>query len=287
MRIEGRAFWNTPITVFETKKQKWGIILSVTLFIPVFLLVFQPFGVNNYDPTHKIRWDFLWASVGFGLIGGFTLCLSEFLIAPYLFRKKTRGTLLLNTLLTIVLGATTIYIYYNILGHFHDWAWSSYLGFIRDVGLMSSIPIGAAFLFFLYRNTKDTYEDLLRKSESGISKKRMIVLMSDNGKESISFPLHELRYMEAQDNYVAVFYMMNGHLQKQLLRTTMKTLASKLEAEAVVRCHRSYMVHLDAVIKAKGEGHQQKLYLSNISSPIPVSRSYNPLVKQMMAIRHK
>lgn len=284
---KGITFWNTPVSVLETKKQKWGIVLFVTIFIPVFLLIFQPFGVNNYDPTHRIGKEFLWATVGFGFVGGLTLCFSEFIVLPFLFKRKTKGELILSMWISVFLLSSTIYMFYNILGGFHDWEWTSYFGFLRDVALMSIIPLGMAFLYFSYKNAKDTNEILLKTPRFDTYQKEMITLESENGKDSISVPLRALRYIEAQDNYVSIHYLMGDRIKKELLRTTMKTLEPKLKKVSVIRCHRSYMVNMNAVVKAKGTGHQLQLYLSDISFSIPVSRSYNALLKESMAVRHK
>ena len=281
------AFWNTSIVVLETRKEKWYIILFLTVFIPVFLLVFQPFGVNNYDPSHRIGASFLFASIGFGIINGVVLALYEFGITPFLFKKSTRAGLALRLFLLVILLSSATYLFYNVLGHFHDWKWVSYFGFIRDIALMSILPLSLIFLYFNYRNTKEAYEILLQQPQTPTLQKSLIELTSDNGKDSISIPADALLYIEAQDNYVSIFHLMQDQVKEQLLRTTMKTLGTELKDTGVLRCHRSYFVNINRVIKAKGNGHQMKLYLSEITSPIPVSRSYLPSLKEIMATHHR
>ena len=173
------------------------------------------------------------------------------------------------------------------MGTFHDWRWSSYFGFIRDISLMSIIPLGIVLLFFSYMRTRENYEILLQQPKLNISENSLVKLESDNGKESISITLDALLYIEAQDNYVLIYHLIDNQMKKQLLRVTMKTLESNLKDAAIIRCHRSYLVNLNKIVKAKGDGHQMKLYLSNIIEPIPVSRSYISSLKDIMAAHHK
>lgn len=281
------TFWNTPISILDTKKEKWSVILFLSVFIPLFLIIFQPFGVNNYDPTHRINPDLLIGAIGFGFVNGFTIGIYEFIITPYLFKKKTVAEHFVRLFLLLIILSSAIYLFYNIIGSFHDWKWSSYFGFIRDISLMSVIPIGLIILYANYKKTKNAYEILLEQPKFNVPEKTLIKLESDNGKDSISIALNALLYIEAQDNYVSVHYLMDNQVKKQLLRITMKALESNLKDMAIVRCHRSYLVNINKVTKAKGDGHQMKLYVSNIVNPIPVSRSYISSLKEIMATYHK
>ncbi len=78
-------FWSKPVFFLRSKKEKWGLIIFLALYIPLFLLVFQPFGVNNYDPTHAIRMEFVIAAIAFGIVNFITLFIFEFAITPYFF----------------------------------------------------------------------------------------------------------------------------------------------------------------------------------------------------------
>lgn len=280
------TFWNTPVSILETKKEKLWVILFLSVFIPLFLIIFQPFGVNNYDPTHRLNPDLLYGSIGFGIVNGIVVSIYEFFITPYLFKKKTVVEQLIRLFFLLILLSSAIYLFYNVMGNFHDWKWSSYFGFIRDISLMSIVPIGLIVLYANYIKTKKAYEVLLTQPKVSFEKE-LITLESDSGKDSITLHLAALLYAEAQDNYVAIHYLENNHLKKHLLRITMKALEYALKDKLIVRCHRSFLVNFNKVIRVKGEGHQMKLYLSEIDIPIPVSRSYVNNIKAIMATHHK
>ena len=84
-----------------------------------------------------------------------------------------------------------------------------------------------------------------------------------------------IRYAEAMQNYVTVWFLDNDSLQKEVLRATVSSIEEQLSDCAVIRCHRSYLVNVDAVEKVTGNAQGLRLKLSGITQEeVPVSRSY-------------
>ena len=52
--------------------------MVAALFFTLFLLIFLPFGVNNYDPNHHYTGEFLLAMGSMGLSTGLVTALNEF-----------------------------------------------------------------------------------------------------------------------------------------------------------------------------------------------------------------
>ncbi len=284
--FQKQSFWQQSVNFLATKREKWGLILFLALYIPLFLLIFQPFGVNNYDPTHSIRWEFFIAAIGFGLVNGVSMWLYEFVIAPRLFTKRTRAIFIIRMVLELLLLSFTTYLFYNVLGNFHDWNWPSFFGFVRDVGLSGLIPLGLVFLYFNYKRTRSSYEALLNKSKFNRRRHDLVRITSDNGKENLVIASKGLLFIEAQDNYVAVYHIENDRVKKSLLRTTMKRLENLLTDQSIVRCHRSYMVNMGKVEKVSGPTHQLKIHLEHIEKPIPVSKTYVPVLEEGLTAHH-
>lgn len=67
----------------------------------------------------------------------------------------------------------------------------------------------------------------------------------------------------------------------------MKEIEINLKAQFIIRCHRSFIVNVNIVEKVIRDAHQMKLYLPHISKPIPVSRSYIPVLEDLLDVRHK
>lgn len=283
---EIKTFFSKPIDVFSSSKDKWIFIGFVSLFVIGFLLVFQPFGVNNFDPTHSIDQTFLFSIIGFGVVIGLSLGIFEFIISTILFKKKTMLTFSFRTLIELIFVATAIFLYYNILGNFHDWHFRSYIDFIFNVSIMSIIPIYIIVLYLSNKKTKQAYQLLELKPKIELSNK-YISLTSSNGNDSISLTLNDLLFIEAEDNYISVSYLEKEILKKQLLRATMKYVEKDLNSEFVLRCHRSFIVNMYKVEKVIKDGHQMKLFIPELTYPIIVSRSYIPKIKTLLDTHHK
>ncbi len=281
------SFWSKPFVFLRKPGQKWFYIAFFTFFVPFFLLVFQPFGVNNYDPTHKIGLTFLLASLGFGLVCGVTLALYEFLIAPKMFRRNNIMSFVLRLGFGMLLVAAALFLFYNFLGNFHDWRLSSFIGFIRDVFLMAILPVGIIILYLKYRSASLAFQNL-KIQPIAQTEGKLIWFAEGNETKKLAITLNDLRFIEAQDNYVAVHYLENNLLKKTLLRATMKKLQLQLQQDRVVRCHRSYIVNLGSVIKiTKNNANQYRLYLSDVETSLPVSRSYNSSLGLLLNVHHK
>ncbi|GAA4271532.1 hypothetical protein GCM10022258_08260 [Aquimarina gracilis] len=138
-----------------------------------------------------------------------------------------------------------------------------------------------------YISVKKANHVLLKGPIVNNPKMQLINIESNNCKDSIILSLDALLYVKAQDNYVDIYYLKDNQVKKQLLRVTMKALALKLKEKAIIRCHRSYLVNMNKVIKIDNNGYQMQLLLSNIKNPIPISRSYINSVKELVTTYHK
>ena len=277
------AIWKQPVSFMNSSRDKLLAILFVNVFIPLFLIIFQPFGVNNYDPTHQIRWYFVLAVMGIGLVNGLVMTAYEFLLVPLLFPVSILYKFCLRVLLLLLILSSSSFLFYNFMGGFHDWSFSSYLGFIWDVSFLALLPLAGVVLYFKYKNVVAMNKTLSEKPVDN----QLVWLVAENGKDKLGVNLQELLYLEAEENYVAVFRQVNGVKKKTLLRTSLKRMEQQLEHTPVERCHRSFMVNLNQVKTVSGNTHQFQLYLKQLESPIPVSRNFVPMVTSKLAIPPK
>ena len=281
-----KSFWEQPVFQLNTKKDKWNLIIFVSVFVPLFLLIFQPFGVNNFDPTHSISSVFLFSMMGFGLVQGVVLVIYEFVIVPLVFKSRALSSFTIRMATELVLLAASTFLYYNILGNFHDLYFKIFLDFIFNVGLMSIIPFAIIILYFNYRKSQKAYQLLELQPKLALNEK-YINLRSLNGKEQLTITLADLLFIEAQDNYVSVHYLEKEIVKRQLLRATMKDVEANLNNDFIIRCHRSFIVNINNVEKVTRDSHQMKLFLASLSESIPVSRSYIPILETLLDVHHK
>lgn len=279
-------FWTKPILFLQSSRDKWLFILFINAYSAVFLLFFQPFGVNNYDPTHQIRLELLLGIGAFFLVNTLVMCLYEFGVVPLVFRSPARYVFILNLLCLLVLLSTSTYLTYNYIGNFHDWSWSSYLGFIRDIGLMSSIPMVLLLLFLQQRQARREVAKLQDHVTEKNRPSNIICLSATNGKDKLYLAEDKMLLLEAQDNYVAVYYLENDLVKRALIRSSLKRLEKQIEGSPLLRCHRSYLVHPKQVEKISGNAHQLQIRLKGLDKIIPVSRQYVAAVTMPLDTRH-
>lgn len=102
-----------------------------------------------------------------------------------------------------------------------------------------------------------------------------LVLVSDTGKERLSLQPDQLLYVESVGNYVDVHWLNVNQPQKTTLRSTLKDVTEALGAyPQFFRCHRAFVVNLNAVSHTEGNARGYQLTLTGTTTNIPVSRTY-------------
>lgn len=103
----------------------------------------------------------------------------------------------------------------------------------------------------------------------------MIHLRDEKGVLRMSLKHSDLLTLQGSDNYVTVCYQGQERLHRFMLRNTLRTLEEELKEEAIIRCHRSWLVNIEKVklIRREKEGLLLELD-STPPSEVPVSRTY-------------
>lgn len=99
-----------------------------------------------------------------------------------------------------------------------------------------------------------------------------ITLRSDTS-ETIDLRLTDLVYIESSHNYSTVFWKTETGLEKKILRIYLKNLEVQLNNSFIIRCHRSYIVNINAITHVTGNTNGYKLSLEGTEMTIPVSRA--------------
>jgi DNA-binding LytR/AlgR family response regulator len=111
-----------------------------------------------------------------------------------------------------------------------------------------------------------------------------VVLQGEGRSERLELPAADILYISAADNYVQVFFRTEGAIRSPLLRSSLKNVEQQLAAfPGFFRCHRVYLVNLDAVERVTGNAQGLRLHLHGVDKPIPVSRSLTHRVKERLS----
>ncbi len=162
---------------------------------------------------------------------------------------------------------------------------------IVQVAIKGIIPIALCTLFLKAQLLQQSLREairtnqelqkiqvLKREAKEAIKTASQITLYSDTS-ESLSFNLPDLLFIEADDNYSTVMWIEAGAIQKKLLRVNLKNLESQLDNSFTLRCHRSYIVNVNAISAISGNTNGYKLKINGSDFSIPVSR---PKGKEIM-----
>ena len=79
-----------------------------------------------------------------------------------------------------------------------------------------------------------------------------------------------------------VYFNSANSLDKKLIRTTLGRIEQTLNNPKLIRCHRSFIVNLNAIKHVSGNSRGLQLELTNMEVTVPVSRSYIKRVQKQL-----
>jgi len=274
---------------FPKTENKWKTIISISLFIILFLLVFQPFGIAQIDNTYKKT---LFIS-GFGFVC-FTILFFYLIVLERLFPS-----------------------FYN------EKAWCIYKEFISLYIIISSIGLANVFYISLFSSQAISYwyifnfqlitfsvalfpiaiftvlkhNHLLRKhslSANYVNNNRknqnidkqdinFVCIFSYNKKKKIEFKIKDLCFIESKGNNIDIYIYEEAHIAKKTLRNTLKETLNYLSLyPEIIKCHRAYLVNTNKIIDTRGNSQGLILKLNDCNIEIPVSRSSINRIKAVL-----
>ena len=271
-------YLNKPFPFIESKKHRILVSFLFSLFIYIFLFVFQPFGISNiqYYKTLYILGYF-----------GITFCvlLLGFFIAPILFKtffspdnwtiKKNIIFITIQFLIIIELN----WVYNSTIGvGITEQHSPYYFIFITvSVGIFPTLFL----IYFIEKSLTHRNQTIATNFTHNIQHQKnnaintSIKLVSKNNNETLIIGLEQLICIKSEGNYLKVFFKDDNIIKSKLIRNSISKIEEQLIIfENVERCHRSYVVNLDNVEKLSGNARNFNLHITNLDFLIPVSRSF-------------
>lgn len=109
-------------------------------------------------------------------------------------------------------------------------------------------------------------ELLSKKPETSATVNRIVVR---KGNSLNLIPVEQIRYVEAQDDYVMIYHTTGKALKQQ----TMKFYEENLPKEDFVRIHRSYIVKVEEIKRIEPYGKDNHIAILHSDDKLPVSRA--------------
>lgn len=265
-----------PYPYRESPTHGRRVIIFASLFVGIFLLIFQPFGLANWN--HPLK---AWALLGYGVVTGLVLVLEVYTLRWIFPRwysdvQWTLGKEIITQLIIILLIAGGNLYYSTLIGVANlNWpGFFRFLGMTLAVGIFPSVLLTTSN-FFIRTRKHEQAVNFPQESHPPVST-AAITLTAENGKDTLTVSQSALRYIVAADNYAEVVWDDEGQKTKSLLRSPLSRLEEQLTQPNVARVHRSYIANLERVEHITGNAQGYRLHI--LEEEIPVSRSYGPSI---------
>lgn len=122
----------------------------------------------------------------------------------------------------------------------------------------------------------------LRTAKSEPEQPMSVVTVQSDTSETLTISPEQLLYVQADDNYATFHWIADGQLQTKMLRGNLKNIETQLGSPRIVRCHRSYLVNVSAIVQVEGNTNGYRLHLRDTDVVVPLSRGKGPQVLQLV-----
>lgn len=234
-------------------------VLFVSLFSMLFMSLYQPsfgfsttwFGFHSWKQTGVTA---LFYSVAIS-----TLVISKLLLFNYSRNHSVTGRRMIVWHLVEFLAIATEYYLFSVIFKLGSVDIPQLLFRIPlCVALILAIPYSIIWFYAQYKAKKEELElfKVTHKRETMEAAHRLIQFRDSQGKHKMSLSEDSIFYIESQDNYVQIFYDLEGKLSSYLLRCSTQKIEEDLEGTGIVRCRRSFLVNTAKIARyGKEHGH--------------------------------
>ena len=274
--------FNKPYPFNDNLKHNSIIVFFISVGVPLFLLLLQPFGFSLLP-----RQDKYFLIIGFGVITFLALSL-HLLIIPSLF-PKTFTTSKWNVKKEIFWN---LWILFTILTGFFFYCevldvYKFNFNLVIKLILTAIIPITALIIINqnrMLRSRVKFSEDINRKiQDHKLLQEKIVYFNSDYQKDSLAIKVNLLLFIRSANNYIEVYWKEGDNVKYQMVRCSMAYAEDLLkEHKFIVKCHRSYIVNIDFIDRFEGNLQGYKLYFDKIDFPIPVSKSFASKLQELI-----
>jgi DNA-binding LytR/AlgR family response regulator len=174
-------------------------------------------------------------------------------------------------------------------------SWSGIIWFQFATLSIGILPVSLGILVKEQRERKKYEEDAAEmlpplksqelSNQSG-AQNHIITIPSLNQEEPFISEISDLLFIKSADNYIEIIHSKDESISRVMLRNTLKNLESELQPfDMLFRCHKSYLINLDKVLRISGNAQGFKFHIEGFDQAVPVSRQHNELIKKRFAIR--
>lgn len=244
-----------------------------TIFALVFVNIYKPFNAESWYEVSKFRF-FVYSSLVV-LTGMLVVVGSR--IAIY-FYTKHREIGIVSYFVWICAELFFMAIFFAVYTIIYKHGTDFMDAFARSLlysALVVVIPYSLIHLYLAYLDSERRVAEL-KSQPASKSEARNYAFTDEHGDVQFSVTGNTLLYIESADNYVKIWYLNRGKPTYYMLRNSLKNIERQFAKTSLQRCHRSYMVNLDAVsVMSRGQEGVSVDFGTDGIPQIPVSVTYS------------
>ena len=273
---------------FNTKQNILLLLWVTAVFGEMFILFFQPVQCRTWVGSD---WKFLlWVTIVV-LTAVACIALSRTIMYHHAKRHKISYLDYAIWIVGEVMAIAAVYAAFPIVAMRSFAAeWDLTLFYLFKETLFATaftLLIPYAFVI-LWMVAKDRGEQIIRLQARQPrvveeTPEEMYRFYDEKGDLKLSVKPSMVYFIEAADNYVMVYYMNAGKLEKSLIRNSLKSIEWRFRDKGLVRCHRSYIVNIRMVKLFRRQEGEVLLDFGDEKVPsVPVSKGYGESVMSML-----
>lgn len=268
------SFASYPYPKSESFKEIVVSSLGAGILVYLFLIIFQPFGTENFQHPYKFLLLFPYCII-FGT--------AFFIVNLMTFRFINWNMVaeLLKIIFILFIGSILSYFYNSLfLSHVKLDLGNYFYMFLYSLAV--GIPISIIYILSRYIYLKNIHENTARDISQhlpvAVPKLQQNLLKISAQNTELIISENNFLCVQSMENYCTFYFLENNILKKVLVRISLSSALQQIENGSVKKCHRSYIVNLTKVKNLKGNAQGYKLILPEIDFEIPVSRSFIPSI---------
>lgn len=281
---------NKPFPFEYDFKNNTYYSLFFGLFVASFLIIFQPFGINEDEPFRQL----FWLLCGYGALTSVILFVNTNLLYIIFLKYRNESDWKVKHELLficyIIFSIATANTIYNSITENFPLTFSHILNFTYQTFLVGFIPMMISALIIYNRKLKRNLADARKLNENFNPQKQKhtsvkISITAETGKDNFTLNINDLYFVKSAGNYVEIYYSENSAIKNKLIRTSLKRVEELLSGyQFIFKCHRTYIVNLDKVKNISGNSQGYLLNLEDSGYSVPVARSLNKELKERLLL---
>lgn len=285
MRKAIQHYLHRRFPLLRTDHQSWWYIACIGILIAILLNIEQPFGLYAWD--HPYKWLVL---SGFGVIyaivTGFYYLFFQVLFPRLLNTAAwTVGKEILISLIIFVSAGVVNWGYALSTIPFSALSLTSYARVQSKTFVFGFLPVLLLASLIEARYLRRSRPRAGIGNESVVQKPDPSSAVHPIMLNGYQFEADELLFIASDQNYVSIHYIRNGKNARKHCRITLKEVELLLDKHTrIVRCHKSYIVNTEKVVKSHGNSENFTLVLIGCLEKIPVSRNYFHRLKDQLPL---